>query len=170
MVGILDLQASGETKLVYAALSAAYDRAVYSGAERWELSRKSMFETTSSSPRLLLLSAEPEPVLEVLTARNPGAKVAVCTRYDALEEVISRNEPEIAFVFKIGRDPFPRAALFGARSLRWLHNSGAGVDHLVPWDPARITVTTSSGIHGELMAQFTVLGHLESPSRVASLL
>jgi phosphoglycerate dehydrogenase-like enzyme len=115
-----------------------------------------MIETERSGPRILVLSGEPEGVMEVIRAEVPEARLIPCTSYEALPEALAEHRPEIAYVFKIGRAPFPRAALLGAHAPRWIQNAGAGMDHLVPWDPDRVIVTNASGAHGELMSQYTL--------------
>ncbi|RVT81698.1 D-2-hydroxyacid dehydrogenase [Rhodobacteraceae bacterium CCMM004] len=115
-----------------------------------------------SRPRILVVAPEPDQVTPVIAARVPGAEVHVCTDYGALAGALEAVRPQIVYAFKIGRRPFPRDALFAAPSVAWVQNSGAGVDHLVPWDAAQVTVTNASGVHGELMAQYTawaILNH-----------
>jgi phosphoglycerate dehydrogenase-like enzyme len=46
------------------------------------------------------------------------------------------------------------------RSLTWVSNGGAGVDHLMPWDPERITVTNASGVASHMMAEYVMAGML----------
>lgn len=47
-----------------------------------------------------------------------------------------------------------------APDLRWVGVGGVGVDHIMPWDPARLTVTNSSGVSAESMASYVIGGIL----------
>ena len=113
-------------------------------------------------PRILIISSDPDIVASIIAKRVPSADIQSCVDYADLPEALDTVQPQIAYTFKIGRIPFPRDALFAAPSLEWVQNSGAGVDHLVPWNADRVTVTNASGVHGELMAQYTawaILNH-----------
>lgn len=115
-----------------------------------------------SSPRILVISSDPERVAPIIAKRVPGTDIHSCVDYADLSQALDTVQPQIAYTFKIGRAPFPRDVLFAAQSLEWVQNSGAGVDHLVPWYADRVTVTNASGVHGELMAQYTawaILNH-----------
>jgi phosphoglycerate dehydrogenase-like enzyme len=73
--------------------------------------------------------------------------------YSALPAAIKNHEPQVALTFKIGTDPFPRGLFVESDCISWIHAGGAGIDHLRPW-PDTITVTNSSGIHGDIMAEY----------------
>ncbi len=115
-----------------------------------------MCQGDRAAPRLLIIGPEPDLVAPVIEARVPDAEIHSCTDYETLPEVLEKTQPQVAYTFKIGRGRFPREALFASPYIEWVQNSGAGVDHLVPWDATRVTVTNASGVHGELMAQYTV--------------
>jgi len=41
-------------------------------------------------------------------------------------------------------------------SVRWVGNGGAGVEHLMPWDADRVTVTNASGVLSDYLAEFVI--------------
>jgi phosphoglycerate dehydrogenase-like enzyme len=107
--------------------------------------------------RALILDDAPIDYLGGLKQRFPAVAFEAITSYAELSDAVARHKPDVALVNKVEKVPFPRATLLACPSLRWVQAASAGVDHLVPWDPARLSVTNVSGIHGELMAQY-VLG------------
>lgn len=64
--------------------------------------------------------------------------------------------------------PIDRPRIASAPKLRWLHTTGAGVDHLVPmdWLPAHITVTNSSGIHADKAEDYASMALLMLHNRM----
>jgi len=64
---------------------------------------------------------------------------------------------------------FPRESLAGlARRLRWIHVTGAGVDHLFPldWLPPGVVLTTSSGVHRPKAAEYACMAILMLNNRI----
>lgn len=110
-------------------------------------------DTATTLHRLLVLGGNADRFARDLAPVRDIASITPCSSYEALEAMLERDQPGAALCFKIGRGPFPRGALLACQSLKWIHAGGAGVDHLVPWNPERLTVTSSSGIHGDIMAQ-----------------
>jgi len=109
-------------------------------------------EARSQPVTVLVLDRAADRYLAMLRTRFPEVRVVVCDTYETLPARLAEAQPEVVLSFKIGRAAFPREALVGSGA-RWIHAGGAGVDHLVPWDAARLEVTNSSGIHGDIMAQ-----------------
>lgn len=104
---------------------------------------------------ILILHNKAALYLPRLRERFPAIEWVECPRYAGFVEDLRRLEPEIVFTFKPEKGaPFPGEALFATPSLRWVHVGGAGIDHLGRWDPARVTVTNSSGVHGRMMADY----------------
>jgi phosphoglycerate dehydrogenase-like enzyme len=100
-------------------------------------------------------------LLDSLRARHPAVSVACCTDYASLPEMVARERPEALFTIKFAGTPgFPRAAIIGSESLRWVSVGGSGTDHLVPWDPARLTITNAAGVAADVMAQYIIGGIL----------
>lgn len=119
----------------------------------------------SPLPKVVLLHQEPGPIAEHIRARFPDLPVAVCDAYRDMQAVITRTQPEIVVAYKIKRElkhPFPRKTVLSSPSVRWIQATSAGIDHWLPWDPGKVTLTNASGIHGEIMAQhilWAILNH-----------
>ena len=97
-----------------------------------------------------------ERVPAMIRARHPDARITVCTSYDGLADAVKEADPQIAYTMVFERRDYPREALFSAPRLDWVHVSGAGINHLAPWDPAKVTVSNVGGIQDEGMAQFAL--------------
>ncbi|MEQ9798992.1 MAG: D-2-hydroxyacid dehydrogenase [Salinisphaeraceae bacterium] len=103
--------------------------------------------------RVLVLSGRADSFAADLEPAGDIARFTTCSRYEDLDAALEESRPDVALCFKIGREPFPRETLIGHPGLKWVHAGGAGIDHLLPWRTDSITVTNSSGIHGDIMAQ-----------------
>src|SRR5262245_52946038 len=111
--------------------------------------------------KLVVHYDRPDLLLDILRARHPAASVACCTDYASLPETLNGERPEVLFTIKFAGTPgFPRAAIIGSNSLRWVSVGGSGTDHLGIWDPARLTVTNAAGVAAEVMAQYVIGGIL----------
>ncbi|MCC7272634.1 MAG: D-2-hydroxyacid dehydrogenase [Alphaproteobacteria bacterium] len=105
--------------------------------------------------------------LDRMNARFPRLRKIVVDRYADLPSVLSEQRPDVALAFRLPEKvPFPREMLLNAPSLKWLSATGAGIDHLVPWDAQRIMVTNASGIHAQPMAEYAVWAVLNQTLRV----
>ena len=113
-----------------------------------------------STPPILVHYDHPEPLRDRIATRFPDADVACCDTYAGLADALATFTPGILFCIKFGDEPYPREAVMGCPSLEWVSNGGAGVDHLMPWDPARLTVTNASGVASEMMAEYVIGGML----------
>lgn len=110
--------------------------------------------------RLLVHDRHPERYLDLVEARFPEIEITLHERYEGLEQAVRESRPQVALSQKFAGVPYPRAALLDCPTLEWLHVMGAGVDHLVPWDRDRITITNSAGIQADVMAQYALAGLL----------
>jgi len=111
--------------------------------------------------KLIVHYDKPELVLDTLHRRYPAAAVACCTDYASLPEMLAQERPEVLFTVRFAGTPnFPRAAIHGSPSLRWVSVGGSGTDHLGAWDPAKLTVTNAAGVAAEVMAQYVMGGIL----------
>jgi phosphoglycerate dehydrogenase-like enzyme len=112
----------------------------------------------------VVLHPRPAILSEAIRARYPTLPLLECGSYQALIETLEERSPQILLSCKIkgDPDPFPADVITKCRSLEWVHVGAAGVDHLGSWDPAALTVTNSSGIHGELMAQYVTAAMIMS--------
>jgi phosphoglycerate dehydrogenase-like enzyme len=105
---------------------------------------------------VLVFYDKPEEFLGSLTARFPSLRFHLCRRYADLDAAIAEAEPQVAFACKFEPKPFPRAALIGCPTLRWLSIGFAGIDHVVPWDEDKLVVTNASGVAADEMAQYVL--------------
>jgi phosphoglycerate dehydrogenase-like enzyme len=112
--------------------------------------------STRRDPRILVFYDKPEEFLPRLSARFQNAQFFSCTRYNDLPHALQAFKPQIVLAAKFEPKPFPRAAILDCPSLQWLSVAFAGVDHVVPWDDNKITVTNASGVAAEEMAQYTL--------------
>jgi phosphoglycerate dehydrogenase-like enzyme len=117
-------------------------------------------------PSVLVLHADAADYAARLRTRFPDVCFWPCTLNEAVPALLSAERPRIALTFKIRGSAFPRSALLDHGSVEWLHAGGAGIDHLHQWDPGRITVTNSSGIHGDIMAQYVLCAMLMFNQRI----
>ncbi|HEY7816900.1 MAG TPA: D-2-hydroxyacid dehydrogenase [Vicinamibacteria bacterium] len=105
-----------------------------------------------SGPRILVLAGKPDLYLGPVRDRFPALALESCRSYEELEGALRAFRPSVVFAVKMGL-PFPRATLFATPSLEWVQIASAGADHLLPLDP-RVTVTSASGIHDEVLADY----------------
>ncbi len=106
--------------------------------------------------RLLVHSDQPQQACGIISARYPDIEIETCTDYPGLAAAVARFEPDVVFTSRFDPGTFPRDALIGASSVRWISNAGSGCNHLVPWDPGTQTVTNSAGVAAEAMANFAI--------------
>jgi phosphoglycerate dehydrogenase-like enzyme len=59
-----------------------------------------------------------------------------------------------------------------APKLRWLHLTGAGINHLLPldWKPDRLTITNNRGVHAPKAGEFALMAVLMLNSRMPALM
>ncbi len=107
-------------------------------------------------PKTVLLHKNPESLAQNIKAHFPNLPLILIDNYSDVPQSLRKEKPEVFFAFKTGEeDQFPRSAVLNCESIKWIQASGAGVDHWTPWDPTIVTVTNASGIHAEIMAQYT---------------
>ncbi|HEY7699577.1 MAG TPA: D-2-hydroxyacid dehydrogenase, partial [Vicinamibacteria bacterium] len=103
---------------------------------------------------VLVLAGKPDVYLDPIRRRFPDVVLESCRDYRDLEASLRDFRPAIVLAAKIGV-PFPRETLFSSPSVGWVQTASAGVDHLLPLDP-RVTVTSASGIHDEVLTDYIV--------------
>lgn len=111
-------------------------------------------------PEIVLLDATAPGYVDGLKNRFPHVEFIVCMSYDALRAAAAEGRGQAALATKIGQGKPPRDILLETGPFRWVHVGGAGVDHLGQWDTGRVTVTNSSGIHGDIMGQYVLMAAL----------
>jgi phosphoglycerate dehydrogenase-like enzyme len=110
----------------------------------------------TKAPRILIHAdrTSADRIAAQLTAHLPGIELAISDSYEGLGAAIETFHPNVVYSTVFSRKAYPRDDLFAERRLEWVHASGAGINHLVPWDAHRVTVTNAGGIQDEGMAQF----------------
>lgn len=109
-----------------------------------------------TTPKILLHTQNTETARRIVQAEHPDIEPILCQTYAALSETVAEHQPEVVFSNRFDPRPFPREALIGVSSVRWVSNGGSGVNHLMPWDPTEVTVTNSAGVAADAMAQFAL--------------
>ncbi len=109
----------------------------------------------SDDLRLLVLAEDPAMVVSAVEARFAGLQIATAADFDMLGAAIA-CDPHVAYTERFHPGPFPRDILFSPPSLRFVHASGVGVNHLVPWNPEQVDVCNAAGVQDEAMAQFAM--------------
>lgn len=107
-------------------------------------------------PRVLIHSHEPALAVEVLKLAHPDISPAVCTQDQQLAECVDQFKPDVVFSVRNTGGRFPRAALVESPFVKWISNAGSGVNHLMPWDTAEVTVTNSAGVAADMMAEYAL--------------
>lgn len=114
----------------------------------------------SDRRRLLLHYDRAALFHDLIAERFPQVELRSCTSYDALAGSLAEFAPQVLFCIKFENRPYPRDAVMNCPSIQWVSNGGAGVDHLLPWDPHRLTVTNASGVASHMMAEYVIGGML----------
>jgi len=98
----------------------------------------------SEAMRILIQTTDPEPIAAKVRERHPGAEVTTCDSFDGMAEA-TRCDPHVVFTDQCEDKPYPRDAVMDGASLGFVHVSGAGVNHLAPWDTAKVDVCNAGG-------------------------
>ena len=107
---------------------------------------------------VLVINDGPMAYLPGLRERFPQCDFLTCREDESVAHALARVQPEIVYGLHGGRYPASsHAPALDCPSVRWMHNGGAGIDHLPPWEEGRVTVTNSAGISSRFMAE-TVVG------------
>ena len=108
--------------------------------------------------RLFIHDIDPELYLDLIEARFPDLEISTRTSYEGVDVAVERARPQFVLTQVFAGLPYPRQPILACEDLEWLHVIGAGIDHLAPWDPARITVTSSATVQANAMAQYALGG------------
>ncbi len=108
--------------------------------------------------KVLIIDDGTQPYLRHLNEIAPECSYYRCEEGEDVSGALARARPEIVFGLHCPTYPvFSHAAALKFETVKWLHNGGAGIDHLKAWDTERITVTNSAGVSSQFMAE-TVTG------------
>jgi phosphoglycerate dehydrogenase-like enzyme len=111
---------------------------------------------STSAPRILIHASDTSALVPRLSRAQPTAVIETAHSYDGLGNLIRTFKPDIAYSVAFnGRQGFPRDAFLGPDGPEWISIGGAGVDHLLPWDDTRTTVTNAAGVAAGMMAEYT---------------
>lgn len=120
-------------------------------------SRPSVFQTT------------PARYAEAAKRHKALAKCIDVTIGESFDEMAPMiGQVDIAMGFR-----FPKEMIrASARSLKWIHNTGAGVEHLMPleWLPARTILTNNRGIHRDKTGESAMMAVLMLNNRMPELM
>jgi len=106
-------------------------------------------------PRILLHNDITDKMVARLRDTAPDAIVECSMSYEGLPDLLKEFKPDIAYSICFdGRAGFPGEALLGPNGPGWIAVGGSGVDHLNPWDEAKVTVTNSAGVAAAMMAEY----------------
>ena len=114
----------------------------------------------SRRPRVLVHYDRTDLVGDLIAERFPELELRCCNSYRDLAGALADFAPQVLFCIKFENRPYPRDAVMACPSIEWVSNGGAGVDHLLPWDPDRLTVTNASGVASRMMAEYVIGGML----------
>lgn len=110
------------------------------------------------TPDVILHTNETEEAIKIVAAAHPDLTLHGCDSHAALPGLIAETAAEVVYSVRFADPlPFPRAVLVAEGPVRWVSVGGSGIDHLVPWDMARVTVTNAAGVAADMMAEY-VLG------------
>lgn len=111
-----------------------------------------------SRPTTILLAHDAtESYRARLEARFPDLTFVAAASPDELERRLAEAAPEVAFSIRSAGLPGPvQRRLVDCPSLRWIQVGGAGVEHLLPWNPERLQVTNAAGLLSHVMAEYVI--------------
>ncbi len=107
---------------------------------------------------IAVLHDNPEDCRDLLEARFPALEFHYASATEEILPVLESSNPEAVLSIKHPSFPGPRhSPAVRHPSVRWVHVGGSGYEHMVPWDPERVTVTNSAGVLSPYLAE-TVIG------------
>ncbi len=116
-----------------------------------------MSDGRTGSPRILVVHDRAELYLDLLHSRFPEAAIGHCRAADSLAADLARHRPEVVLSYRSAGIPGPvHRLILECPSVAWIQAAGAGIEHLLPWDPARVTVTNAAGVLSRFMAEYVV--------------
>lgn len=109
------------------------------------------------SPVVILHNDRTEDMLPILRRSHADLEIRECNSYGELPSAIEAKGAEVVYSVRFAGTPnYPREAVLAQSSLKWISVGGSGTDHLNPWDPGRLTVTNSSGVAADMMAEYAL--------------
>ena len=108
------------------------------------------------APRVLVYYDQADVFRPQLSARFPTVEFTACRSQEELAGLLDALKPQVIFAYKFGPQPFPRPAFLACQSLEWLSVAFAGLDVLLPFDDATLTVTNASGVAATEMGHYAI--------------
>lgn len=105
--------------------------------------------------RILIHTVQAKAIAAKVAVRHPGAEITTCDSFAGLPEA-AKCDPHVVFSDYFESKRYPREALMSQPSLGFIHASGAGINHLAPWDTNKVQVCNAGGVQDEGMAQFAI--------------
>lgn len=108
--------------------------------------------------KVLVIFTEPEQVSITVVERFPNVEFIYASTGEEVLARLADQNPEIVFSMK--DLDFPghlHRPVVDHPSVRWVQVGGSGYDHMLPWDPFRITVTNGAGVLSRFLAE-TITG------------
>ena len=105
--------------------------------------------------RILIHTVDAEGIAAKVAERHPDAGITTCNSFAGLPEA-AKCDPHVVFSDLFESKRYPREALMSQPSLGFIHVSGAGINHLAPWDTDKIQVCNAGGVQDEGLAQFAI--------------
>ena len=113
--------------------------------------------TPRKIPFVILHTDDPQPARALLSRHHGDVPIHCCDNYEALPDLVEQTGADVVYSVRFAGTPgFPRAALVESDAVRWVSVGGSGVDHLIPWDVERLTVTNAAGVAADMMAQYAL--------------
>ena len=96
------------------------------------------------------------PGLYLPTIREmvPDSSLRVCSEWGKIGEIL--DEVEVLLAYRFPSRPLPKEEILRAKCLKWLQLSSAGIDSILPYDPSKLIVTNTSGIHADTISQYVI--------------
>ena len=111
----------------------------------------------TKNPTVILHTDVPQPALELVQAAHPDLTLHSCDSYAALPQLITDTQAEVIYSVRFAGTPgFPRDAILGSETIRWVSVGGSGTDNISDWDGSRLTVTNAAGVAANMMAEYTL--------------
>lgn len=134
---------------------------------RWRSPLRIHVENSSAQPEVFHVTPER---YEAVLARFPELRRSVSTTFgfDGKSFDADIRDADVLMGFRIPTDRlFERAP-----RLKWIHLTGAGLEHLLPldWLPSDVLLTTSSGAHAEKAGEFVKMALLMLNNQVPLLM
>ncbi len=106
---------------------------------------------------VLVVHDESETYLDDLKERFPHVNFVVCAAAADLDSALENEKPQVVLGYKCAGVPGPaHRQILDCPSVEWLHVGGTGVDHIMPWNPAKLAVTNCAGLLSAFLAESTL--------------